>query len=320
MTAPSHPHFQAIIAHAAKHGATPADPVRQPLADARINAAAYQAIWNDPMPQGGRHTRHTTPAGTGIDLYLPATAAGPAPVLIYFHGGGFVLNSVDTHRRLTRLLAERSGWAVAAVAYDLAPEARFPRQLTQASDAIDWLRERAAILGLDGGRWAVGGDSAGANLALAATIARRDTGRSPPALGLLFYGMFSADLDTGSHRAFGAGGFGLTTERVDWFWSQYVAQPADRTNPLAAPLHADLSGLPPQMLIAAGLDCLKDDSLRLADRLIAAGVNTRLLVVDDVPHSFMQMSALLEPADRAIDDAAAALRSVRAQPIAWAAE
>ncbi|CAA7622478.1 Esterase/lipase [Magnetospirillum sp. LM-5] len=320
MTDPHHPHLQSLAAYAARQGVAPADPLRQPLLEARAKAIAYQSIWNEPLPEGGRHTRHTSPAGTGIDLYIPDEARGPAPVLFYFHGGGFALNSVETHRRLTRLLAQRSGWAVAAVSYDLAPEARFPRQLIQAQDAIDWLRERAALLGLDGGRWAVGGDSAGANLALAATIARRDKGRSMPALGLLFYGMFSADLDTPSHRAFGGGAFGLTTERVDWFWSQYVAQLAERTNPLAAPLYADLRGLPPQMLIAAGLDCLKDDSVRLADRLTAAGVESRLQVVEGVPHSFMQMSAVLEPADRAIDDAVAALRAVRSRPIAVAAE
>jgi acetyl esterase len=192
--------------------------------------------------------------------------------------------------------------------------------LDEALAALDWVRNEGAAFGLDGERPVVGGDSAGANLALAATLALRDQGKVLPSLGLLFYGMFSADLETASHRAFGGGAFGLTTARVDWFWSQYVADRAQRDNPLAAPLLADLEGLPPQLLIGAGLDCLLDDSIRLADRLTQAGVPNTLSVYPGVPHSFMQMSAHLRPADAAIDEAAAALRRTFGAQLRLAAE
>jgi acetyl esterase len=310
------PHIDAIRDFASARGASPADPLHQPLAEARLQAIAYQGIWNSPLPGIARTDDLRTDLGTSIRLFTPTTDGRRGPVLVYFHGGGFVLNSVDTHERLLRLLANRSGIAVAAVRYGLAPEIRFPGQLDQALDAIAWLHDAGFLTA----GWAVGGDSAGANLALAATLALRDRRRPLPDFGLSFYGMFSADLDTPSHRAFGGGEFGLTTERVDWFWSQYLADFAQRDNPLAAPLHADLHGLPPQLLVAAGLDCLKDDSIVLARRLREAGIPATLSVYDGVPHSFAQMSARLEPADRAVGEAAAALRFHLSDARAQAAE
>jgi acetyl esterase len=309
-----------IQAFAAHHGARPADPLRQPLAEARILALAYQDIWNHPLPPMARTGQYRTEAGTAIRLHVPDSAAPFSPVLVYFHGGGFVLNSVATHERLIRLLANRAGIAVAAIGYSLAPETRFPGQLDEALDAISWLRTNAHPLGLSFSRWAVGGDSAGANLALATTLTLRDRHQVLPDFGLSFYGMFSADLETPSHRAFGGGAFGLTTARVDWFWAQYLADFGQRDNPLAAPLRADLHGLPPQLLIGAGLDCLLDDSRALADRLAAAKAPVTLSVYDGMPHSFAQMSTLLPPADRAISEAAAGLREILVDRRSLAAE
>lgn len=302
-----HPHLDAVLAHARQRAVAPADPLAQDLAQARAQALAYQAIWNENLPDiaSAETIDIVGPRGHGLALRLLRPArAGRLPVLVYFHGGGFVLNGLETHERLMRLLALRSGAAVVGVGYSLAPELRFPGQLEEALAAIAWVRRHGAAHALDGTRLAVAGDSAGANLALAATLALRDAGQELPAAGLLFYGMFSADLATASHRAYGGGGFGLTTERVDWFWRQYLADPAQRDNPLAAPLGADLAGLPPQLVIGAGLDCLLDDSVELARRLEQARVPVTLSVVDGVPHSFMPMSAVLEPADRAISAAA----------------
>lgn len=320
----AHPHLAAIAAVAREAGIRPADPLTQPLDQARIAARAYQGLWNQPLPDihGVATTQTTSPRGTPVTLtvFYPDHRRADVPVLIYFHGGGFVLNGVDTHERLMRLLALRSGAAVVGVSYTLAPELRFPGQLDEALAAVAWVRNEGGRHGLDGNRVAVGGDSAGANLALAVTLSLRDSGAALPCAGLLFYGMFSADLTTPSHRAYGQGGFGLTTERVDWFWSQYVADRAQRDNPLAAPLWADLEGLPPQLLIAAGLDCLKDDSVVLAERLSEAGVPHTLSVYPGVPHSFMQMSAHLPPAAAAISEAAAALRRYLNAPLRMAAE
>lgn len=303
-----------IAAHANARGVAPADPLRQPLDQARALATSYQAIWNETLPAVARRLdasfadRHGRTIRVRLFSDHPGTAAAPA--LVYFHGGGFVLNSIDTHERLLRLLAARSGVTVIAVAYDLAPETRFPGQLHQALDAMAWLRAHGRALGIDPRRLAVGGDSAGATLALSLTLALRDQGLPLPAFGLLLYGMFSARLDTPSHQSFGTGAHGLTTERVDWFWTQYLAGADQRGHPLAAPLLADLTGLPHQHIIAAGLDCLLDDSIALAARLTEAKVPHRLSIHRDVPHSFMQMSAVLPAADAAISEAARAVAAV----------
>lgn len=305
-----HPNLDAILEHARRRNAAPADPLRQPLAEARAQARVYQAIWNEDLPAIAAidQLEIASPRGTRIALRILRPVTGHRlPVLIYFHGGGFALNGLETHERLMRLLALRSGAAVIGVGYSLAPELRFPGQLDEALAAIAWVRASAADFDLDGDRLAVGGDSAGANLALAAMLALRDTERALPVAGLLFYGMFSANLASPSHRTYGGGGFGLTTERVDWFWGQYLADESQRNDPLAAPLHAQLSGLPPLLVIGAGLDCLLDDSVELARRLEAAGNAVTLSVYDGVPHSFMQMSAVLPPADHAVSQAAAEL-------------
>ncbi|MBR9970858.1 alpha/beta hydrolase [Magnetospirillum sulfuroxidans] len=322
---PSLPSLAAIQAYAAEHGVSPADPLRHPLAQARSMALAYQAIWNHDLPPVARRqdivVDRADRAPLRLRLFDTVEQGGPArPVLVYFHGGGFALNGLDTHERLLRLLAQRSGVTVLALGYSLAPEVRFPGQLNEALDAIAWVRHHGHQHGLDGDALAVGGDSAGANLALAATIALRDRGLPPPRFGALLYGMFSADLHTASHRLFGGGGFGLTTERVDWFWSQYLADFAQRDNPLAAPLWADLHGLPPQLVIGAGLDCLLDDSLALAAKLEQAGVPHRLSIHADAPHSFMQMSCLLDSAVTAIAETAAAVAQSLVTPARQAAE
>jgi len=205
------------------------------------------------------------------------------------------------------VLAEQAGVAVLAVGYSLAPEVRFPGQLHEALDAVAWLEQNGAEYGLESGRWAVGGDSAGANLALSLTLARRQARLSLPLYSVLLYGMFSADLNSPSHQAFGRGDHGLPTNRVDWFWRQYVADHAQRDNPLAAPLHADLRGLPPQLIVGAGFDCLLDDSLRLADRMAQSGVPHDLVVYDHVPHSFMQASQVIPTAAQAVRETAAAI-------------
>ena len=310
----------AIQAYAQSQGVAPADPLRQPLAQARDKASRYQAIWNHDLPEIAR--RQDIAVGRlRLRLFDSQTAESTnRPVLVYFHGGGFALNNLDTHERLLRLLALKSGVAVLALGYSLAPEVRFPGQLNEALETLSWLRRHGSEHGLDGSNFAVGGDSAGANLALAVTLASRDIGLPLPRFGLMLYGMFSADLESASHRSFGTGAHGLTSERVDWFWSQYLADRAQRDNPLAAPLLADLEGLPAQLVIGAGQDCLLDDSLNLARKLERAGVPTTLSVYDDAPHSFMQMTSLLEVAVQAVDQAAQAVAQVLLLPFRLAAE
>ncbi len=297
-------------------GLVSADPLTLPLAEARAAAERSHAFLNQDSPAVSAEEIATAeitaegPAGPlRLRLYRPPVSNGALlPVLVYFHGGGFVLNSVETHDRLLRLLAVRSGAAVVAVRYGRAPEHRFPHQHDEALAALRWVVRQGAAHGLDGSRLAVGGDSAGANLALGAALAARAPGEPRVSFGILFYGMFAHDFHTPSHRRYGDGRYGLTTARMRWYWEQYLGHREPTRDPRAAPLLADLAGLPPLLLLAAGLDCLRDDSLRLAERLAAADVPFALTVYDGLPHSFASMTRLVAAADEAVGHAARAVR------------
>jgi acetyl esterase len=313
------PQYLDALALAADAGVWPADPLTMPLADARRQAETWHAFWKGDLPAVAMTVEHVVrgPAGpVPLRLFYPRRRAH-LPVLVYFHGGGFALNSLATHERLMREIAVRAGIAVCGVGYSLAPEWRFPTQLGEAIAAIKWLRQTAPSLGLSSAAIAVGGDSAGANLALSAAIELRDRGEEQVAAAVLFYGMYAPEFDTASHRAYGGGDFGLTTARMRWFWKSYLPQPVQRLDPRAAPLHADLAGLPPILSIAAGLDCLLDDSLRLGQRLAAAGVPYRLSIYDGMPHSFLLTDRLVDRAGEALDEVAAMLRRLH-EPFAVA--
>ena len=292
-------------------GLMAADPLVMPLAEARaVGERAYAFLNREAPPVATRDITADGPAGPlHLRLYRPPAANGlPLPVLVYFHGGGFVLNSVDTHDRLIRLLAVRSGAAVVAVRYGRAPEHRFPHQHEEALAALRWAARQGAAHGLDGSRLAVGGDSAGANLALGAALAARAPGEPRVSFGVLFYGMFAHDFHTPSHRRYGDGRYGLTTARMRWYWEQYLGHREPTRDPRAAPLLADLAGLPPLLLLAAGLDCLYDDSLRLAERLAAAQVPHTLTVSRSLPHGFANLTRLVAASDEAVTRAALAVR------------
>ncbi|QCO16616.1 alpha/beta hydrolase (plasmid) [Azospirillum brasilense] len=305
------PQVIAMNEAAVRLGAAPADPLSLPLAEARAAAERYHAFLNGPAPLPADVMEVTAegPAGPlALRLYRPAgRGTERLPVLVYFHGGGFVVNSVDTHDGLLRLLARHAGAVVCAVRYSLAPERRFPHQHEEALAALRWVATAGAAQGIDPERIAVGGDSAGANLALGLALAARAPGAPRVSFGLLFYGMFAHDFDTLSHRRFGDGRYGLTTERMRWYWRQYLGD-ATPDDPRAAPLLADLRGLPPLLLLAADLDCLRDDTLRLAERLAEAGVPHRLAVYDGLPHSFATATRLVDRAQDAVLQAALALR------------
>lgn len=300
---------------ASRAGLVAADPLRLPLAGARAAAERYHLFLNGPaLPADVREVEAAGPSGPlRLRLIRPPstdglTGADPLPVLIYFHGGGFVLNSIDTHDRLLRLLARHSGAVVCAVAYGLAPERRFPHQRGEALAALRWVVKHGAGHGLDPERIAVGGDSAGANLALGLALDARDEPGPPLSFGMLLYGMFAHDFDTESHRLFGDGRYGLTTERMRWYWRQYLGHGGITRDPAAAPLLADLQGLPPLHVTAAGLDCLRDDSLRLARRLETERIPHRLVLHDTLPHSFASMTRRVRKAEAAVVQAAEEVR------------
>jgi acetyl esterase len=310
------PQYIHIFVASWRYGVWSADPLTQPLDEARRTARRYYTIWDANTPDLPRVTDHVLsgPAGPfSLRLYYPNDRTD-LPVMVYFHGGGFVLNGLDTHDRLMRQIVAETGIAIAAVDYSLAPEHRYPTQLHESVAAIRWVVNHAAVLGLDGDRIAVGGDSAGANLALSAALTLRDTGSSPIAMIVLNYGMFAPEFDTASHRRFGGGGYGLTTDRMRWYWKQYLGDHGDPSDPHAAPIHADLRGLPPVMLIGAGADCLLDDTTRLAERLTEADVPHRLSLYPGALHSFLMLGGYLDAADRAIEEIATGLREVMLAP------
>ena len=238
-------------------------------------------------------------------LYAPST--DPLPALLYFHGGGFNIGSVTTHDALCRELSHRAGCAVVSVGYRLAPEHRFPTAANDAWDALQWLHATAHELGLDAGRLAVGGDSAGGTLAAVCAIQARDAGL-PLALQLLFYPGCAAHQDTPSHQRF-AKGFVLEEAQITWFFDHYVRTPADRDDWRFAPLNApDVDAVAPAWIGLAECDPLVDEGVLYGDKLRAAGVPVDLEIYRGVTHEFIKMGRILPEARQAHADAAQALR------------
>jgi acetyl esterase len=203
-----------------------------------------------------------------------------------------------------RTLAAASGCAVFGFDYRLAPEHPYPIPLEDTLGAIAFGLSGELGPDVDARRWVLAGDSAGATLALAAMIHRRDAGLALPATAALFYGCYAPDFETGSHARFGEG-YILTTANMRWYWRNYLGAAFGAPPALAAPLHADLRGLPPLYLTVGGLDPLVDDTIRLADRLAAAGVAFRHDHVPGVIHGCLRMSRKLAPAQAMIDAGAA---------------
>jgi acetyl esterase len=239
-------------------------------------------------------------------LYLPDDAEKP-PLLVYAHGGGFMQGSIPSWDAMLRELVRQSGVAALSVDYRLSPEHRFPVAFEEMVAMIRLAATEGAGLGVDPARLAVGGDSAGANLALAAALALRDAGVRPLGLMLLVYGVFSTDTESQSWQRFGKGA-GLSQTQMRWIWETYLDRPEQQGDWRAAPLLADLAGLPSAHLIVGSLDPLLDDSNSLAARLKQAGVPCELTVYDGLNHGFIRYGRLIASARRAVGDCAAALR------------
>ena len=243
-------------------------------------------------------------------LYAPVEPAhaGHLPVLLYLHGGGFCIGGLDTHDNLCRQLAARSGGAVLALDYRLAPEHRFPTAVDDAWAALRWLdTPEAHRLGLDAARVAVGGDSAGGTLAAVTALHARDIGR-PLALQLLITPGTTAHQDTASHHLF-ANGFLLDAADVAWFFDHYIDHHHRRDWRFAPLLADDLDGVAPACVILAECDPLVDEGLAYADRLRAAGVAVDLELYRGLTHDFIKMGRAIKEAGAAQDAAASALRT-----------
>ncbi len=232
------------------------------------------------------------------------------PTLIYFHGGGWVWANVDTHDRMTREYAASGPVNVVSVDYALSPEAKFPQALEECAAVVRWIAENGAQWGLDGSRLLLGGDSAGGNLALATGLLLRDTG-GPALRGILAnYPVSDSRFDTDSYKEFGAGGYGLNTQRMSFYWDVYVAHDADRLNPLAAPLRADLRGLPPVCVLLAELDVLRSEGEVLVEKLRTAGNPVETRTFTGVVHGFLRATGDVQKARDAVAAAGAWMRRV----------
>ncbi|WP_315797576.1 MULTISPECIES: alpha/beta hydrolase [unclassified Bradyrhizobium] len=233
----------------------------------------------------------------------PLDVADPMPVLLYMHGGGFVVGSLDSHQPLCRGLADDSGAAVLSIGYRLAPEHRFPTAFEDCVDALAWIGREGPALGLDPRRVAVGGDSAGGTLAAALAIAARDDRALPqPALQVLAYPGLSPQQISDSYEKYGSG-YLLERETVDWFFDHYLPQDADRHDWRFAPLAAsDLTRVAPALIVLAEFDPLADEGRAYAEGLRAAGVAVDLKVYPGMIHEFLRMGNVVPDALRARAD------------------
>ncbi|MGV0807326.1 alpha/beta hydrolase [Mycolicibacterium setense] len=275
-------------------------------AQARAAIRARFVANPDPEPVASV-TDHQVAVDNGridVRVYRPDSSE-PLPMLVFAHGGGFVFCDLDSHDGLCRNLANLTPAVVVSVAYRLAPEHRWPTAAEDMYAATCWAVDHAVDFGADPSRVAVGGDSAGGNLAAVTTVLARDRGGPALAAQLLLYPVIAADFDTDSYRLFGTG-FYNPRPALQWYWDQYVPSLDDRQHPHASPLRADLTGLPPAVVVLAGHDPLRDEGIAYADALQAAGVPITRCAFDGGIHGFMTMP-MLDIAHRARREAGRAL-------------
>ena len=251
------------------------------------------------------------PAGAvPLRFYRPEGLPAEAPVLVYFHGGGWTIGDLDTHDVLCRELAIGAGCALVAVDYRLGPEHRFPAAVEDALAATRWVQAQVAALRLDPSRLALGGDSAGGNLAAVVALALRDGACEAPAprLQLLIYPATDMRCGAPSHQHNGEG-YLLTRDTIAYFRGHYIADPAQWSDWRASPLlHADLSRLPPALVMTAGFDPLRDEGRAYADALSAAGTPAQYVCFERQIHGFITMGRVIPEARTAVDLCTVALR------------
>jgi acetyl esterase len=302
------PEIEAIVAAMEALPGPPPEDV--PIEQARAGHEAETAELSGPGQTVAEVRDHRVPGPAGeipVRVYSPAGAHGPVPVVAYFHGGGWALGSIDSFDTVCRALANAACAAVASVGYRLAPEHRFPAALDDCLAATRWLASSASELGGDGSRLAVGGDSAGGNLAAIVARRLRDEGGPPVRFQALVYPATDSALNTPSYREF-AEGYGLTAEGMRRFWNLYL-DGADGAQPDASPLRSsDLSRLPPGFVLTAEADVLRDEGEAYAQRLREAGVEVELRRVDGATHGFWRWQAKTALSRRAVREVGTALR------------
>jgi acetyl esterase len=282
-----------------------------PPAIARQSFAGMMQITGPKDVAVGKAENLTIPGPAGAiraRSYAPVAAAGPLPTLIYFHGGGFVVGSLESHDGLCRLFTAEGGFRVIAVDYRLAPEHPWPAAVDDAWAATQWIEENAASLGVDAGRIAVGGDSAGGMLAAIVTQAARDKGGLKIAYQMLLFPNTQVGGETSSMHEFAVGYF-LERRAIEYFNSLYLPPGTDRTSPKVSPLQAkSFSHLPPAYVMLGGFDPLHDEGLAYAEKLRAAGVKVVVADYPDMVHGFIYLQTVLPQARDAVAEAAKAVK------------
>ena len=287
-----------------------------PIGALRRNFAGMMGLVGPKDVPIGRIENFAIPAPHGelqARAYVPVAAGGEAlPALLYFHGGGFVVGDLDTHDGLCRLLAHEGGFRVIAIDYRLAPEHKWPAALDDAMTAFAWIAQNATALGIDGGRIAVGGDSAGATIAASLTQATKDKGAAIAFQLLLFPGTDLAG-HFASMEKFAVGYF-IDKSTIDWNKAQLLPPGADPASPQISPLRAkDFSGLPPAFILLAGYDPFHDEGLAYAEKLRQDGVNVAVADHDDMVHCFIYLQTVLPQAHEAMSQAAKAVKEALAK-------
>ena len=284
-----------------------------PVAGREQFVALMQMVGPRDVPVGKTENKTvpTPSGGVPIRVYTPVAAgADPMPALVYFHGGGFVIGSVDSYDGLCRMMANEGGLRVISVDYRLASEHKFPAAFDDAFAALSWVAANAAQIGVDANRIAVGGDSAGGALAAVVTQAAKAKGGLSVAAQMLLFPVTQIGEETNSLREFAVGYF-LDKETLDWFYASYLPAGADKNDPKISPLRAkDVSGLPPAYVMLGGYDPLHDEGMQYADKLRAAGVKVQIADYADLVHDFILFQAILPQAHDALAGAAKAVAAM----------
>ena len=243
-----------------------------------------------------------------IRIYHPVGMTGPLPVLVYYHGGGWVIGSRNTHDGLCRLIANKGPFVVVSVDYRMGPEHPFPAAVQDSVAALNWTAENSAKYKGDPKNIAVGGDSAGGNLSAVVSLIARDGKRNLPKFQWLIYPATNMEMSTPSHEKFAEGYF-LTKPLMEYFQGNYMKRAEDRKDWRASPLLADsLAGLPPALVQTAGFDPLQDEAIAYAERMNSEGSKAVHTHYEGMVHGFINLGGVIDKATVAVDEGVAALR------------
>lgn len=307
---PLHPQIEQVLKAMAEAKLAPVETLTPAAARQQIEAMARaRDVAPTPVARIEERLIPGPAAEIRVRLYYPPAASAPLPAIVYFHGGGHVIGSLDTHDAIARNLCAGAGALLVSVDYRMGPEHRFPAAVEDSFAALRWVHAHAASIGADANRLAVGGDSAGANLAAVAAIMARDAGAPRLRLQSLVYPIADYNLVGDSYARY-AEGYGILTRRaMEWFRQHYLAAPGEAEDWRASPIKApSLAGVAPALVVTAECDVLRDDGARYAAALAAAGVAVEHKEYAGMIHGFFGMAPAVDGAAAAQSDVIAALR------------